>query len=57
MDTLFHCSCDFLDFTFACMQNNTNRFKAEDGGSLCFAFTAGKTILIKRLFVAGAARG
>jgi hypothetical protein len=56
MDALFYCSHGSLDFTFACTQNNTNRNKAEDGGSLCFVFNVGKTILIKHPFVAGAAR-
>jgi hypothetical protein len=55
MDTLFYCSHGSLDFTFACIQNATNRFKAEDGGALCFAFNVGKTILIKHPFAAGAA--
>jgi len=31
----------------------TNRFKAEQGGSLCIASTVGKTILIRQHFAAG----
>jgi hypothetical protein len=54
MDTLFYCSHYSLVFTFVGTQNETNRFKAEDGGSLCFASIVGKTILIRQLTVAGA---
>jgi hypothetical protein len=52
----FYCSHGSLDFTLACIQNATNRYKAEDGGALCSAFNVGKTILIKHPFAAGAAR-
>jgi hypothetical protein len=33
MNTLFHCSHGSLVFSDAYTQNETNRFKAEDGGS------------------------